>query len=407
MIRAARRPPFARGAVVLGTALCVLAGCSSTAPGAGANRSNPSDSTAPASVPLQSTFSAGSGDMAVVAMGHLDDPLETFWQLFVRSGVDSPWVLATPAGVADNGGLVASANSDTTPSGPTMVLAGFEPSQDLTFSPLASSTDRGGTWSPGILPEALAAVPDVLSTSSGGGSVALARAGGGDVLRSAGNVSTWSLIESRGALASSTAGRSCGVGALTAVTVDVTGVVEVGTTCSAPGVVGIFGRVGGSWRLLGPRLSGASASSPTQVARLVEVDGVSAALVVVQGRSGAGVMSLSRSVGGSWSTSAVVPMRRGDRIASTGVEPGGGFVVLFSGPRGSSVLDTETGPAGAWQQLPAPPPASAAVAVGAGGAVDALTVASTVLTDWRLGASTRTWSKIDTVTVPIQFGSSS
>jgi hypothetical protein len=29
------------------------------------------------------------------------------------------------------------------------------------------------------------------------------------------------------------------------------------------------------------------------------------------------------------------------------------------------------------------------------------------LTDWRLDASAGTWSKIETVTVPIQFGSSS
>jgi hypothetical protein len=47
------------------------------------------------------------------------------------------------------------------------------------------------------------------------------------------------------------------------------------------------------------------------------------------------------------------------------------------------------------------------VVVGADGAVDALSVALVQLTDWRLDASAGTWSKIETVTVPIQFGSSS
>jgi len=404
MIRAMVRAPFAGGAVILGAALLFVAGCSSPAPGPGAN---PSDSSLSVSVPLQSTRSIGSGEMAVVAMGHLNDPLETFWQLFLRSGVDSPWVLATPTGVADNGGLVASASTNTTSGGPTMVLAGFEPSQDLTFSPLASSTDRGSTWAPGLLPEALAAVPDALSTSSDAGSVALARAGGGDVLQSTGNVSTWTHVESRDALASSTVGQSCGVGSLTAVTIDVTGVVEVGTTCSTHGVVGVFGHVGGSWRLLGPRLSGASASSTTQVARLVDVNGVTSALVVVHRRSGTGLISLSGTVGGPWSISTALPMRRGDRIASTGVEPGGGFVVLVSRLKGSPALEAEKDAAGTWQPLPVPPPGSAGVAVGAGGAIDALAVSSAVVTDWRLDAPTRTWSKIGTVTVPIQFGSSS
>jgi hypothetical protein len=47
------------------------------------------------------------------------------------------------------------------------------------------------------------------------------------------------------------------------------------------------------------------------------------------------------------------------------------------------------------------------VALEPGGVVAALGVASTVFTDWQLDAAAGTWSKIGTVTVPIQFGSSS
>ena len=61
---------------------------------------------------------------------------DDFWQLFVRPAGASRWVLVTPQGVADNGGLVAAA-------GTTSVTVGFRPSQNLAFSPLATSTDAG------------------------------------------------------------------------------------------------------------------------------------------------------------------------------------------------------------------------------------------------------------------------
>jgi len=89
------------------------------------------------------------------------------------------------------------------------------------------------------------------------------------------------------------------------------------------------------------------------------------------------------------------------------VEPSGAYVVLVSRSDGSLALDIESGPGANWHTLPAPPPGTATVAAGPGGQVDALAVASTRLTDWRLDASAGTWSKIGTVTVPIQFGSSS
>ena len=49
----------------------------------------------------------------------------------------------------------------------------------------------------------------------------------------------------------------------------------------------------------------------------------------------------------------------------------------------------------------------ALVVVGSDGAVDALSEALVQLTDWRLDIAAGTWVKIETVTVPIQFGSSS
>jgi len=80
-------------------------------------------------------------------------------------------------------------------------------------------------------------------------------------------------------------------------------------------------------------------------------------------------------------------------------------VVLAAG-HGSMALHAETGPAGDWTSLPSPPAGTATVAVGTGGEVDALAVASTALTEWRLDTAAGSWSKIGSVKVPIQFGSS-
>ena len=398
-----RRPwarlPLAFGAPAL-VVMAGLAGCSGRMPGtAGA----PHPAPPAVSVPLGTSFASATGVMAVVAMGKLSDPVNTFWQLFVRVGATSAWALVTPPGVADNGGLVASPSAAAV-DGAT-VLAGFEPSQDLVFSPLALTRDDGGSWSPGIVPGGLAVVPDALAVSPGTGLLALVRGGGGEVLRSAGDPTIWSMHVARRTLATSAAGRLCGVGQLTAVALDASRGALVGTTCTTPGVVGIFGAAGGPWRLVGPRLSGMSRSEPTKVLRLVD-DAVASALVAVGNASRLRLIAVASTAGGGWSRSSALPLDVHGRIVSTGVESGGGFVVLSSRPDGSLALDVETGPGTDWHSLAAPPRDTATVAVGVGGEVDALAVASTRLTDWRLDAATGTWRKISIVTVPIQFGSS-
>ncbi len=380
----------------------VLAACSSTGTGDGVTSA---DSPSSVEVPLDTTSAVGSAVEAVVPMGRLNDRLETFWQLFFRSTANSRWTLATPKGVADNGGLVVSTSTNMN-TGATVSLAGFEPSQDLDFSPLASSTDMGRTWTPGLLPAGLAAVPDALAVSLDAGSVALVRDRGGEVLTSIGNTSRWTKLVSRDAIASSAAGRACGVGDLTAVAVDPVGGVEVGATCSSSGLVGIFGKTGGTWHLVGPRISRPSAPAATKVLRLVDVNGVRSGLVALRSKSRTSLVALSSTDAGVWAHSGALPLRVGDRIASTGVEPGGGFVVLVSHSNKSVALEAETGPGGGWQSLPSPPAGTATVAVSTGGLVDALAVGTTRLTDWRLDPSAGTWSKIGTVNVPIQFGSS-
>jgi len=397
----------AEGAAVRAVAalLAVTAAACSSSPGAAPGAPGAPGASPPAvAIPLDTTLPTPSGTVAVVAMGLLHDPLNTFWQLFSRAGGADGWTLVTPPGVADNGGLVAgSSGSDRAPPGGSL-LVGFEPSQDLVFSPLAQSADQGRTWSAGLVPSGLMAVPDALALAPDGEALALLRPHGGEVVRSTGATSAWTTLVRAAGLASAPGASACGVGRLTAIGFDTAGAPLVATSCSVPGVSGIFESTGGRWRLVGPRLA---VDAPATVVRLVDDGGTAVGLVVTDQAGRLGVVGVSGTTGGTWARSAPLRLGPGARIAATGLEPGGGFVVLASSAAGSLTLATEAGPAGGWQVLATPPAGTAAVAVGADGEVDALVVAATVMTDWRLDTATGRWGKIAAVRVPIEFGSSS
>ena len=67
--------------------------------------------TAPAlrvqTAPLSTSLVTPQGTWAVTVMGGPAADENNFWQLFVRPAGATRWSLVTPAGVADNGGLVA------------------------------------------------------------------------------------------------------------------------------------------------------------------------------------------------------------------------------------------------------------------------------------------------------------
>lgn len=100
--RAAPITRTATGAVVI--AACVLAaGC------AGSPVSTPPTTAVPAGPPPLATASTGptGAGWAIVEMGGSAAQEDNFWELFVRPAGTATWRLATPAGVADNGGLEA------------------------------------------------------------------------------------------------------------------------------------------------------------------------------------------------------------------------------------------------------------------------------------------------------------
>ena len=184
-------------------AACLLAaGCGTQA------AAHPGPAPAPRAPPLATSVTGATGatgaGRAIVEMGGPAAQQDNFWELFVRPAGTARWRLATPAGVASNGGL------DVAGSGGSLVT-GFRPSQDLTFSPLATSGDGGISWSPaGPVTPGLADAPDALAAGPGGRLIALTSDGTAELGMAGGTA--WTRLSSSAALAATPAGKACSVG---------------------------------------------------------------------------------------------------------------------------------------------------------------------------------------------------
>jgi hypothetical protein len=392
---------LARGVLAL---LCtgVAAGCGSQA----------APVSAPAlrvqTAPLSTSLVTPQGTWAVTVMGGSAADENNFWQLFVRPAGATRWSLVTPEGVADNGGLVAAAGDEQ---GASLVV-GFRPSQGLAFSPLATSGDTGKTWTPGLLDADLADVPDAMAVAPSGQTLALLHDGGIEAAASAAAATAgqWSRLTTLSALAASAPGRGCGLVAVNAVTFGPNNVPMAAGSCVRRGVAGVFADRGGAWQAAGPVLPAGFDGDQVQVLGLARTAGGNAALLL------AGTSLLAAwSDGGRWTVSA--PVAAGDGVSASGFGPGGSVWVLLGRGRAEAI----GGPGGSWQALP-PAPAGTQVLVPAdtqvvgsaatatlapesgSPAYDALVVAGSRLTVWRLAAGA--WAQVQVINVPITYGSS-
>ncbi|MBV9446104.1 MAG: hypothetical protein JO345_09450 [Streptosporangiaceae bacterium] len=356
--------------------LLAVAGCGSqSAPVA-------TPATRVSSASLTSSLVTAQGTWAIVDMGGSASDAENFWQLFVRPAGSSKWALATPPGVADNGGLVAAASASS-------LVIGFRPSQSLVFSPLATTSDTGKAWTPGILSGALANVPDALSIGPSGQGLALLANGS---IQASDNVTsgTWTRLTTVAAIGASAAGRSCGLREVGAMSFVVKGVKVVAGSCARRGVAGVFTDTNGMWQANGPALPPGYADDQVRVLRLSGTTAlVSAGTSLFAAWYGAGRWTISAPLAGA-----------GQPIAS-GFGTGGSAWALLSGGR----AETISGPGGAWQALPKAPNGTAAIALGTATALQALAVSGGTATIWQLSGAS--WTKVQMISVPIQSGSSS
>jgi hypothetical protein len=385
---------WARAGLIL-TCAALAAGCGSGSPRASGSPNGPVTATAPAvAVPLSTSLVTAQGTWAIAVMGGSAASDNNFWQLFVRPAGASQWSLATPPGVADNGGLVAAGT------GKSLVI-GFRPSQDLAFSPLATSTDTGKDWTPGLLDAGLANDPGAIAVDPSGRALALLQDGTIQTAATAGAAATgkWSELTTRPALAASAAGRSCGLRGLEAVSFWVNKTPMAVGSCQRPGVAGVFIDTSGTWQSAGLVLPAAYRGDRAQVLGLAATSGGNVALLL------AGDSLLAAwSNGTHWTVSAPVAgvgAVGAGSVRASGFGTGGSAWLLLSGGR----AETISGPGAGWQDLPTVPAGTATLAPGPGDAWDALAVSGSELTVWRLAKGA--WVRVQLIKVPIEYGSSS
>lgn len=396
-----------RAAVVAGVVVLAIGvtACTSPPPTSGVSTGAAGPVT---DFPMTQALSDAAGTWATLPMGHLDDPVNTFWQLFGRSGCvvagctsTGGWSLATPPGVASNGGLMFAATAAGA------LTAGFGPTLDLQFSPLAETTDGGSTWSPGVLPGALAQVPDALAGTGSSLRMALLSGHGGEVVSSSGDLDTWKPMLTEQALATATTSSGCALDALTAVDFGNPGSgspaqAYAAGACSHGATVPIYRLEGGTGLPVGPRLR-MPAETPIRVDRLVTTDaGLTALVATGSGHSAEVVLATSADGEAPWSVSAPLTTT-GRSVESTSVTPTGGMVVVLAGARGSetaSVVSTGS----SWRALPPLPASTSVVAAEPGGQYEALVGSGSTLDVDALVAGD--WHKRASLDVPIQYGSS-
>jgi hypothetical protein len=374
----------------------VLAACGS--PSSSSSSSSASDSTAASApvVSLATSLSTAEDSWAIVPM--TANP--TFWEVLVRPAKSATWQLVTPPGVADNGGLVAAAGT-----GRSLTVA-VRPSQDLKFTPLASTADAGASWSAGgPVSAGVADSPGALAVS---GSQLAALLGNGTIEASSDAGSTWRTLAKPGAIAASAAGKQCGTVGVTSVSFGPlpTEVLAAGA-CGATGSAGFFAySPGDGWQRLSLPVSGQLVRLGAGTA-LVRASSGLTALWPKGWFEGALASSAKQPSGTAWTASAPLPVTSGviasgGLAGATATSPGGVWVLM---PGGQAA--TIGGPGQQWLLLPPTPAHTSVLASGPGNSVDALAVSGATLTVWQLDRGSTIWTKAQTMSVPVQYGSSS
>jgi len=387
--------------VICGLAWAIRGGlalsCAGLMAGCGSQRADVTSPAPPAvTAPLSTSLVTAQGTWAIAVMGGSAASHNDFWQLFVRPAGASRWSLVTPQGVADNGGLVATGAT-------TSLTVGFRPSQSLAFSPLATSTDAGKNWTPGLLDAGLADSADALAVSPSGRTLALLQDGTITAAPTAGAAAAgqWTPLTTRNALAASAPGRSCGLVGVNAVSFGPSKNPMAAGSCARPGVAGVFTDTGGTWQSAGLVLPG---KSTVQVLGLAGTAGGNVALLA----AGNSVLAAWWN-GTRWTLSGAVTA---STVRALGFGAGGSVWLLLGGGR----AETIGGAGGSWQALPPVPSGTVTLApqgtstlapgstATGGGSYDALAVSGSKLTVWRLAPGA--WAKVQLITVPIVYGSS-
>jgi hypothetical protein len=191
------------------------------------------------------------------------------------------------------------------------------------------------------------------------------------------------------------------VASLEGVAVASDGSAVVGASCREEAVPGIFVRAGTTWRLASVSVPELLKGDAFSVLRL----GPSSALLRAVGHTTTVVAAWQMGKAGQWLLSPSLTIPGSGELLATGAGPGGRQFVLVR-DAGTERAEVIGGPSARWQALAALPSRTATIAFLPNGEVDSLSVDDTSLSVWRLGANGKGWAKVQSLTVPIAFGSS-
>ncbi len=386
---------LARGRAAIGLLLCLLA---SSLAACGSGGGSGSDSATEAlSTPLATSLPSAGGSWALLPAGASSGE-EHFWELLHRGASSSQWSLVTPPGVQDNGGLAIAAADGT-------LLAGFLPSYNLHFSPLALTTDGGATWTPALLPGGLKSVPDSLALgSSGGTTYALLVKDGGEIVVSNAPAGEWRALTAARALATLPVARGCGLASIDAIASLSPEGVLAGGVCTHAGQIGEYAYTRGSWRAAAPPTPAALRGGPSRVLWLVSTDGTTLTLVDFPSASQNTLLAAWSADGGHrWTETPPLVMGAREDLIAAGPAPHARTFLLVGTPHGNRLrLGAPLTP---WRATPHPPAGTATVALGGAGEVDALAVHGYNIVDWQLAGTPGAWHRAGTLHVTVSTAS--
>ncbi len=425
--RTSRRPaergaPRRRAATGVLT-LCLLAASLAACGSSGGGGSGGGSATDALATPLATSLPSADGSWALLPAGASSGE-EHFWELLYRGAGSSHWSLVTPPGVQDNGGLAIAAAGGA-------LLAGFLPSYNLHYSPLALTTNGGTTWTPTPvpLPSGLTGVPDSLALGPGGTTYALLANHGGEIVavnKQGGELR--SLTTARALAATSLApsptphtpgttprtpttpptatqlASGCGLTSINAIASFSTESVLAGGTCTKAGQIGEYAYAHGSWRAEAPPTPAALRGLPSEVLWLTSTGAATLTLVDFPSPSQNTLLAAWSSDGGHrWTESPPLAMGAREDLIAAGPAPHNQTFLLVSTPHGNRLRIGA--PATAWRATPRPPEGTATAVVGSNGEIDALAVHMYNIVDWRLVGTPGTWQRVGTLHVTVSTSS--
>ncbi len=337
--------------------------------------------------PLTASMPVAGGSWVVLPVGASSGE-GRFWELLRSAGGSPRWSLVTPPGVQDNGGLALA----PAPGGTT--FAGFIPSDNLRFSPLARSSDQGESWAPDLLPDGLAAAPDSLAAGVGDALLALTPGHGGEVLDRLARGASWRPLASVHSLAATAAARGCGLESIAAVAFDSGRYPSVGGACEHPGQIGEFVDDQGTWHHAAPAVPPGLDGYTADVLRLTDTPAGTFSLASLTSGSKEDLIAAWSGDGGKdWRRAETLPLAAGRKVITAGPGPRREAYVLADRADGSETLWISAGPAAAWRSSPPPPAGTTAVALTGKGDVDGFVVHGKTIEEWSLRAGARGWRR--------------